>query len=106
MDVMSRGSVLSSTSVPTSAGLMLSGGWYMGATESPALGSRPLVHHTVNITANAQSGIRMTGLLPRSQRARAKELGGSSMPLGMKMSTVSPPRAGSGLEVSATTFEP
>src|SRR5579863_1484829 len=35
---------------------MPAGGSYIGATESPGSGSRPLYHHSANITARVQNG--------------------------------------------------
>src|SRR6185437_5072280 len=93
VEVMSRGSVLSSISVPTSAGVMLLGGSYMGATDIPDLGSRPFVHQSPNITTKATSGKNTIGLLPRNQTALVNPLGDASTPLGMNTSTVSPPWA-------------
>src|ERR1700676_4344149 len=85
---------------------MPAGGSYIGATESPGSGSRPLYHHSVNITAKVQKGRNTTGLLPRNQINRVKPPGSLRMPLGIKMSMVIPPRMGSGLLVSNETSEP
>src|ERR1700676_1797710 len=85
---------------------MPAGGSYMGATESPGSGSRPLYHQRVNITARVQKGRKTMGLLPRNHISRVNAFGSLRMPLGMKMSMVIPPRIGSGLLVSNETSEP
>ena len=69
----------------------------MGATDIPACGSLPLIHHSGNMTPNATSGKKMIGLLPRNQSALVNGPGDSSTPLGRKISAVSPPRAGKGI---------
>src|SRR5712692_6053256 len=102
---MSRGWIESSINVPASAGDMPSGGSYMGATESPGSGSRPLYHQNVNITPRVTKGRKMMGLLPRNQSARVNELGSCRMPFGMEISIVTPPRMGSGLVFSNETSE-
>src|SRR5512140_3408719 len=96
----------SSISVPASAGEMPGGGSYMGATERPGSGSRPLYHQRMVITAKVNTGRNMMGLLPRNQNNRVSELGSLRMPFGTKMSTVIPPRMGSGLVVSNATSAP
>src|ERR1022692_2832624 len=85
---------------------MPAGGSYMGATESPGSGSRPLFHHRVNITATVQKGRKTMGLPPRNHINRVKAPGSFRMPLGIKISMVIPPRIGSGLLVSNETSEP
>src|SRR5438445_6433079 len=98
--------MLSSISAPVSAGDMPGGGSYMGATERPGSGSRPLYHHSTNITPKAKNGRNTIGLLPRNQSARAKAPGSFTMFLGMKTSMVIPPRMGSGFLVSKERFAP
>src|SRR5215475_7061167 len=92
---MSRGLTVSSIKVPTSAGPMFSGGSYIGATDKPGSGSRPLSHHMANITAKAQKGRVRMGLLRTNQMALVSEPGSFSKSLGMYTSRVSPPRGGS-----------
>src|SRR6266851_8465084 len=98
--------MVSSISVPASAGEMPGGGSYMGATERPGSGSRPLYHHNTNITPKVMKGKNTIGLLPRNQNARAKAPGSFTMPLGMKISIVIPPRMGKGFLVSKATSAP
>src|SRR5579862_7283318 len=98
--------MVSSISVPASAGEIPGGGSYMGATERPGSGSRPLYHHSTNITPNVTKGRNTTGLLLRNQKNRVTAPGSFRMPLGMKMSMVMPPRMGSGLVVSKATSAP
>src|ERR1700676_4696415 len=98
--------MLSSSNVPASAGVMPAGGSYMGATEIPGSGSRPLYHHNVNITAKVQKGKNTIGLLPRNHSKRVNPLGSFRIPLGIKTSMVIPPRMGSGLLVSHEISEP
>src|SRR5208282_3516527 len=85
---------------------MPAGGSYIAATESPGSGSRPLYHHSVNITARVQKGRKTIGLLPKNQSSRANGPGSARMPFGIKTSMVMPPRIGSGLLVSNETSEP
>src|SRR5438093_9087466 len=106
VDVMSRGSIVSSTRVPASAGVIPAGGSYIGATDKPGSGSRPLYHHSTNMTTNAQGGSNTAGLLARNHQARVTGPGSDNVPFGMKMSMVNPPRISSGLVVSKFTFEP
>src|ERR1700675_3837017 len=98
--------MVSSMSVPASAGEMPGGGSYMGATERPGSGSRPLYHHSTNITPKVTKGRNTTGLLLRNQENRMMAPGSFRMPLGMKMSIVIPPRMGSGLVLSNNTSAP
>src|SRR5437868_2469390 len=98
--------MLSSSSVPVSAGEICGGGSYIGATETPGSGSRPLYHHNVNITADVQNGRNTIGLLSRNHIRRVIEPGPFRMPFGMKTSTVMPPRIGNGLVVSNDTTDP
>ena len=106
VDVISRGWTWSSSRVPASAGLNPGGGSYIGATETPGSGSRPLYHHRANITPKVSSGKKTIGLLPKNQSARVSELGAFRTPLGMKISTVSPPRMGRGSVVANDTSDP
>src|SRR5579871_163021 len=92
--------MLSSSNVPASAGEMPGGGSYIGATEMPGSGSRPLYHHKLNITTSVTSGKKTMGLPPRNQKKRVMGPGGVRMPLGMYTSMVNPPRIGKGLLVS------
>src|ERR1700686_2650643 len=85
---------------------MPAGGSYMGATERPGSGSRPLYHQRVNITAKVQSGRKTMGLLPRNHISRVNAPGALRMPLGIKMSMVIPPRIGSGLLALNEISEP
>src|SRR5450631_3366495 len=105
VQVMSRGWTLSSGSAPVSAGVMPAGGSYMGATETPGSGSRPLYHHSTNITPRVTRGRNTIGLLPKNHIALVNELGGFRMPLGMNTSTVRPPRMGRGCVVSNETSD-
>src|SRR5581483_1518680 len=98
--------MLSSSSVPASAGEICGGGSYIGATDTPGSGSRPLYRHKVNITANVQNGRNTIGLLSTNQMKRVKELGPFKIPFGMKTSTVRPPRMGSGFVLSNDTVDP
>src|SRR5205823_757292 len=92
--------------VPDSAGERPGGGSYMGATERPGSGSRPLYHHSTYITPKVTKGRKMMGLLPTNQNARVSAPGSFRIPLGMKMSIVIPPRMGSGLRVSKEASAP
>src|SRR4051794_12212222 len=103
---MSRGSTESSINVPASAGVNPGGGSYIGATERPASGSRPLYHQIVNITAKVTKGKNTTGLLPTNQKNLVSAPGSCRMSLGRYMSTVIPPRMGRGLVVSNSTSDP
>src|SRR4029077_3754767 len=85
---------------------MPAGGSYMGATERPGSGSRPLYHHRTNITPKVTNGRNTIGLLPRNQKNRVIGPGSFRMPFGMKMSIVIPPRMGSGLVVSKARSAP
>src|SRR5450631_1090539 len=105
VQVMSRGWTLSSSSAPHSAGVIPAGASYMGATETPGSGSRPLYHHSANITPTVTRGRNTIGLLHKNHIARVNELGGFKMPLGMNTSTVRPPRIGRESVVSNETSE-
>src|SRR6478672_8651828 len=85
---------------------MPGGGSYMGATDRPESGSRPLYHHRANITPKVTKGKNTIGLLPRNQNARVIAPGSLRMSLGMKISMVIPPRIGSGFLVSKATSAP
>src|ERR1700724_1300669 len=98
--------MVSSTSAPASAGEMPGGGSYIGATERPGSGSRPLYHHRTNISPNVTKGRNTTGLLLRNQKNRVMAPGSFRIPLGIKMSMVMPPRMGSGLVVSKAASAP
>src|SRR6266446_6529135 len=98
--------MVSSISVPASAGETPGGGSYIGATDRPGSGSRPLYHHRPNITPKVTNGRKTTGLLPRNQKNRVMTPGSFRMYLGIKMSIVIPPRMGSGLVVSKATSAP
>src|SRR5581483_12373735 len=98
--------MLSSSRVPASAGEICCGGSYIGATDAPGSGSFPLYHHNVNITANVHSGRNTIGLLSTNHSSCVSVPGGLRMPLGMKTSTVTPPRIGKGLVVSKLTCDP
>src|SRR6202022_4969932 len=100
VQVMSRDSTLSAISVPTSAGDILGGGSYIGATDSPASGSLPFNHHRVNMTTKAKGGRKTMGLLRRNHATRVTADGWRRMPLGIKTSRVNPSRRERGLEVS------
>src|SRR5579859_2544980 len=86
--------------VPASAGLIPFGGSYMGATEIPGFGSRPFQYHMLYITTKAKMGRKIMGLLFRYHPTLVKKPGSLTMPLGMEISIVNPPRMGNGLAVS------
>ena len=44
------------------------GGSYIGATDIPGSGSRPLYHQSVNITANTTAGKKTIGFPARNQK--------------------------------------
>src|SRR5262249_55864755 len=106
MEVISRGSIESSIKVPTSAGPIFAGGWYIGATDMPGSGSRPLNHHRPNITAKAHSGSVRIGLLRANRAALVRGAVSCRRPLGMYTSTDSPPCIGNGWLVSKLAVEP
>src|SRR5947208_2677133 len=106
VDVISRRSVESSISVPTSAGDNPFGGSYIGATETPGSGSRPNLFHMPYITPNVRNGRNTIGLLPRNQNSFVSAPGSFKAPFGMYRSMVRPPRIGSGVVVSNEASAP
>src|SRR5437016_4921379 len=98
--------MVSSSRAPASAGDICGGGSYIGATDNPGSGSRPLYRHSVYITANVQNGRKMIGLLPRNHKNRVNAPGSLRRPLGTKTSIVNPPRMGSEFVVSKEISEP
>ena len=75
--------MLSSSSVPASAGEIPGGGSYMGATETPGSGSRPLYHHSANMAASVTSGRNTIGFPPTNQKNFVSALGSLRMSFGM-----------------------
>ena len=73
----------SSSKVPASAGEIPVGGPYIGATDMPGSGSRPLYHHSRNIAIKVTGGRNTTGLLPMNQKNFVNALGSSRIPFGI-----------------------
>src|SRR6266496_474780 len=97
VDVMSRDSMVSSSSSPASAGVSPLGGSYMAATETPGSGSRPFHHQMANITRKDQTGRRTPGLPATNQTTCwVNQEGSFNTPLGIQTSMVRPERGGSG----------